>query len=130
MIIGFACSLGIDMGYNSNHHQDIASEQIFDNTIADCHDIPNSGTSDKQSDSSNSKDCCSDSVVKFLKLDKSASPLSNVDVSTPVLALVYRFRFQLELLQHLENTSLKTQLIRSDHPPQQDVRTAIQSFLI
>ena len=130
MLIGFACSLGVDMGYNTDHHQ-VASGKATDN-IPSCHmDNSDSGASKQQSELPGTKDCCSGGVIEFLKMDKNASSLSAVDVTTPVLLLAHRFSYQLELLQYFENTSLRShQLMRSDHPPQKDVRTAIHSFLI
>lgn len=128
MVIGFACSLGIDMGYNRNHHQYLASAKSV-HTAPACHVVAND-SSDSKSESSNN-DCCSDGVAKFLKLDKNAASLLNVDVSRPVVELVYQLNFHFELTSGFQHAYLRDhRLMRSDHPPQKDVRTAIQSFLI
>jgi len=138
-VMGFACSLGIDMGYNSNHHhnQTNSSELNSDNKLGDCHTeyFGDKGSSnlkdDEGSDSSNDQDCCSNEVVKFLKLDKNVSPSTTVDSSVPVLLMAVQFTYQIELLQYLKNNSPKAHhFVQSDHPPIPDIRIAIQSFLI
>lgn len=131
MVIGFLCSLGIDMGYNSNHHQGIEPEQVSGSFVPACHmAVSDSGSSNNQS--SNSNDCCSGGVVKFLKLDKTTSPTITVDLEkVPVILATYHVNYQPELLQYLGNTSRITHvLMRRDHRPQRDILTTIQSFLI
>ena len=132
MLLGFACSLGINMGYNRDHHHlNSVSEKSSNNLVTDCH-IAFSGddNSNEGSDSSNDKDCCSNGVVKFFKLDKNIST-TNVDLCSPLLLMVNQLTYQMELLQHLKNNEPAIHyFVQSDHPPLPDIRTAIQSFLI
>src|SRR6266496_5047599 len=78
VIVGFACAVGIDMGFNSHHH----NEEL---TIADNHshnhDKSHHQHNEADNDHHKSKDgkdnCCNDKVTKFTQLDKSVPQSSN-----------------------------------------------------
>jgi hypothetical protein len=137
-VMGFACSLGIDMGYNSKHHHKRAGtiEQNAGKTEGACHTAGNDvGTSkmqhDKRSNSSNEQDCCSHGVLKFLKLDKNVSPGVTSDIIAPVILLAVYFAYQIDLSLYLKNNANNNYyFIRTHHPPMPDIRIAIHSFLI
>ena len=137
MIMGFACSLGIDMGYNSKHHHKTAStiEQNAGKTEGACHtggnDERTSKQHDKRSNSSNEQDCCSHGVLKFLKLDKNVSPGTTSDIIAPVILVAIHFAYQIDLSEYLKNNANNTYYFtRTHHPPIPDIRIAIHSFLI
>ena len=134
MVLGFACSVGLDLGYNRNHHsQNAAAEHSpgKDKIAGNCHsDFSAGDSSSERSDSPNDTDCCSNGVVKFFKLDKNTSA-SNTDAGTPALWMVRQFTYQIELLQSVNDNSPRTHHFgRNDYPPLPDIRIAIQSFLI
>ena len=107
MLLGFACSLGINMGYNRDHHHlNSVSEKYSDNLVTDCHaDFSGDDNSNEGSDSSNDKDCCSNGVVKFFKLDKNIST-TNVELCSPLLLMVNHLLIRWTV-QHLKKTSLR-----------------------
>ena len=137
-VMGFACSLGIDMGYNSKHHhsQGNIGEQHAGKTVGTCHTRGNDeGISalqhDQGSDSSNDQDCCTHGVLKFLKLDKNVSPIATSDIIVPVLLLAFHFTYQIDLLEYLKsNANNNYYFTGTHHPPIPDIRIAIHSFLI
>ena len=132
MLLGFACSIGVNMGYNQNHHHfDVASDKYSGPTPGDCHNVVSrDANSGDTPDSSNDKDCCSHGVVKFFQLDKNTST-PNPDLLVPAQLIGNHRTYQMELLQYLQNSEPKTHhFVRSNHPPIHDIRTAIQSFLI
>ena len=138
-LLGFACSIGIDMGYNSKHHHNensVSEDQPY-KTSGNCHadysDEENvlTPTNDEESDSSKDHDCCSNGVLKFLTLDKKITPSTAVDLNTSVLLMAVQFAYQIDLLHYLKNNTARVHyFVRSDHPPIPDIRIAIQSFLI
>ena len=139
-VIGFACSIGMDMGFNSKHHHNdelteavvhihkdgkkhIHYEKKDTHSKAQHHDQGNDKRSEKQKD-----DCCNDKVQQLEQLDKSVPPSPNI--ICPV--------FSIGFFDVFYNVSLPTndivrnikQFVRSYHPPIPDIRIAIQSFLI
>ena len=64
MIIGFACAVGIDMWFNTHHHEET---EIMAHEGSHHHD-----EADKHHKSKDGKDnCCNDHVIKFSQVDKS-----------------------------------------------------------
>jgi len=72
-IAGFACSIGVDMGYNTKHHEKTSSHSHEKENNHDAvHKHTNSATYSGQSISeSKADDCCTTGVTDFIKLDKS-----------------------------------------------------------
>ena len=86
-VVGFACSIGVDMGFNSHHHSQGGGKQ-HEHADADHHDEHDGSNSHKHhhevasnyhSDienntvsfsSQNEENCCKDFVVGFNSLDK------------------------------------------------------------
>ena len=137
-VMGFACSLGIDMGYNSKHHHNQGNtvKQHSSKTVGTCHTRGNDeGFSELQhdqgSDSANDQDCCSHGVLKFLKLDKNISPSATSDIIGPLIMLDFRFTYQIDLTEYLKSNANNNYYFTSTHhSPIPDIRIAIHSFLI
>jgi len=71
-VAGFACSIGIDMGYNSNHHSKALSRTHTESySHTGKHKCTNKQQATKKTKTSDSHDCCSNEVAKFIQLDKS-----------------------------------------------------------
>lgn len=129
-LIGFACSIGIDMNFNASHHHDA---ELADN-VSHHHD-DNAGHHHKEADtdhhSKDAKDnCCKDKVVKIAQLDKSV-PQSLNNIIQPVFftAFVASF-FDIDISFASKDIPSVKYFVRSHHPPIQDIRIAIQSFQI
>ncbi len=128
-LIGFSCAIGMDMGFNINHHHDkeqTASMQMHSSVENHSHDeaINNHHSSKEGKDN-----CCNGGVLKFNQLDKSfPGSFNNIN---PVFLTTFLSSFYNSgvLFQSLETSAIKY-FVRSYHPPIPDIRVAIQSFQI
>ena len=136
-IIGFACAVGIDMGFNSTHHHDEEATEISVHVHADGkkhihHEAAKHHDEvDNDHHKSNGKDnCCNDKVIKFNEVDKSASHSLNASVN-PIFFTVFVSSFYTVNVLYTSyiNTSIKY-FVRSYHPPISNIRIEIQSFQI
>lgn len=141
-VVGFACSIGIDMGFNTKHHHDEATTEPAVHVHADGkkhvhhkevsgHHHQHKEVADNDHKSKGEKDnCCNDGVMKITQLDK-AVPQSVSIALHPIFftAFVSSFYYVDILYSSQVNTSIK-HFVRSYHPPISDIRIAIQSFLI
>lgn len=111
-ILGFACSIGVDMGYNSNHHHAAKKEHCTKSPL-------------KQE---NKKDCCKDQVYQFQKLDKSIPDVIHlVPPSFSTNSIIPSHDILLRTAFLVKEVRL---FVRSHHPPIPDIRIAIHSFQI
>ena len=135
-IIGFACAIGIDMGFNTTHHHDEEATEVSTHIHADGKKHIHNETGkhhEEAGDQHKSKgekgNCCHDKVIKISQLDKSV-PQSltavNPVFSTTFISSFYDFDI---LFAPQQNISIKY-FVRSYHPPIPDIRIAIQSFQI
>ena len=135
-IIGFACAIGIDMGFNAAHHHDEDAIEVSTHIHADgkkhIHHNETGKHHDEAGDQHKSKggkdDCCNDKVIKISQLDKSVPQLTAVN---PVFFTTFISSFYNPdiLFVSQQNISIKY-FVRSYHPPIPDIRIAIQSFQI
>ena len=122
MIIGFACAIGIDMFFNTSHHEET---EITAGEGSHHHD-----EADKDHKSKDSKDnCCNDQVIKFSRVDKSLSHgfagLSAIFFTT----LVSSF-YNIDILHTFKASANIKYFVLGYHPPIPDIRIAIRSFQI
>ena len=82
-LAGFACSIGVDMGYNSHHHEHGEMHHNHGHPTN-----PIDGVSVKFSDAGSKDDCCSNDVTQFSLLDKSVAA-NNLLVAAPVFLLPF-----------------------------------------
>ena len=137
-IVGFACAVGIDMGFNSTHHHD---EEVTE-TSAHVHagekkHIHHNEATKHQNEADNehhkSKDnkdnCCNDMVTQIAQFDKSV-PYS-LSVINPIFFITFVSLFyNSDILFSSQVTPSVKYFVRNYHPPIPDLRIAIQSFLI
>jgi len=142
-VVGFACAIGVDMGFNSKHHHEEESTDAVVHIHSDGkkhihhgkknthgHNKSHQHNQDKtHNDSKDGKDnCCNDQVLKFEQTDKSI-PHS--------LSIVHPL-FLIACLDVFYNVNLPSpglvkdikQFVRNYHPPIADIRIAIRSFQI
>ncbi len=117
-LLGFACSLGINLGYNAHHHQAKSSS-----TKGHC---PQHGNKQKQP--VNSDDCCSNSITHFHLSAKSIVPA--FVFSQPLCIIAEIFHIPGANTRYLNVVKDVRLYARNHHPPIADIRIAIQSFLI
>lgn len=138
-LIGFACAVGINMGFNSSDNHDEQATEINAETHADTKKDShqkakkhNDEQDSKQKQKSNNckGDCCNDKVIKFNDVDKSASHSLSPAIN-PVFFTTFIASFHSVSIFYTSfiSTSIKY-FVRSYHPPISDIRIAIQSFLI
>ena len=130
-LAGFACSVGVDMGYNSNHHK---NPKVPKHSHCKGHHKQKSnnvGTVALKDQSAPNDDCCSNDVAKFTLLDKSIVS-SFAALNAPIVLATLPDTFY----SARNNTSVGTlnkrfQLVRRScclHDI--DIRISIQSFQI
>jgi hypothetical protein len=141
-IVGFACSIGIDMGYNSSHHQhcpSYSSEKKHSHKSGHKH---SQGAGHNHSDehkhtkangtaNNTQDDCCADDVTKFIQLDKSVVK-TNLNLPVPTFMVAFTSIFIGPSLNgnHLLNSFGLLPVRRSCSIYDTDIRIAIQSFQI
>jgi ABC-type nickel/cobalt efflux system permease component RcnA len=122
MIIGFACAIGINMWFNTGHHE---KADIIAHEGSHHHD-----EADKDHKSKDSKDnCCNDHVIKFSRVDKSF-PQSFAGLNAIFfITLIFSF-YNIDVLHTSKGSASIKYFVRSHHPPIPDIRVAIHSFQI
>lgn len=141
-VVGFACSLGVDMGFNSKHlHAEKTTEAVVhihrdgkkhvhfeekENHQNKSH--PHAQDKDHHKTKEGKDNCCNDKVLRFEQLDKSVP--HSVTIIHPVFLVAFVDAFYIVALPSPGVTKDIKQFVRSYHPPIPDIRIAIQSFQI
>jgi hypothetical protein len=135
-IIGFACAVGLDMGFNSHHHRQEAveaavhvhsdgKEHHHNHKAKEHHD-----ESVRDNQHANDKDnCCNGGVIKFQQVDKNVA--ASFGLINPVFlnALLTSF-YNIDILSSNNRILAIKYFVRRHQPPIPDIRIAIQSFQI
>ncbi len=126
-IIGFACAVSMEMGFNSHHHE---SSALVDSENHHHDKSHHHDDADVQHKTNNDKDnCCNNEVMKFQKVDKALT--SSINIADPVFFATFLTSFyNLDILSSSNKISDIKYFVRSHHPPIPDIRIAIQSFQI
>jgi peptide subunit release factor RF-3 len=137
-IVVFACSLGMDMKFNSNHHHEKTASSVSHHHESDVEhhekkasNAPSHHQENQVNHHENDKDnCCKDEAVKFAKYDKLNSQASHTEIN-PIFfpALLTNF-YNLNILESGSNIYINKFVVLRHHPPIRDIRIAIQSFQI
>jgi hypothetical protein len=135
-VVGFACVLGVDMGFNSRHHHDEATEAIVHvhadgkkhprQREAGGHQHKHKGDNHKSKDDND--DCCNDNVTTFSQLDKAVPQPSAVN---PIFftAIISSF-YNIDILVASQVAKSTKYFVRGHHPPIANILIAIQRFQI
>ena len=131
--IGFACSVGIELGLNLTHHHDEETTRVSLHVHADGkkhqhHDKAVKHHNDSKTDSEKSG-CCNDNVIKFQNLDKSLTQNTIVVITVPVFAAILSSFFGVDIFKQVQVSEQKY-IFDCFHPPPQDIRILIQRFQI
>lgn len=138
IVLGLACSLGFNMGYNNNHHKDEVAQtpvhvhadgkkHLHNKAPDKSHHTGSVANHHDKEEGAKKDDCCSDEVVQFQKSDKCLH--AKIGVSMPVLVAAISVFWGIQIFETVPLPSLKY-TARYFHPPPPDIRTAIQSFQI
>jgi len=128
-VIGFACAVGLDMGFNTQHHN--CDETVILKTSHHYNTSYYNGeaNNDHQKSKDGKDNCCNDQVMKFSQLDKSVP--QSLNVINPIFFTAFVSTWYGIDVLNISNvhTSIKYS-VRSYHPPIPDIRIAIKSFQI
>ena len=126
-VIGFACAMGVDMGFNSKHHHD--DEETMETTVqakgAIHHHHDEAGN--HHDEDSEKGGCCNDKVIKFQDLDKNIA--QNAIITAPEFVAILSNFFGIDIFKPSLVSSQKY-ILRFFHPPPPDIRVLIRSFQI
>lgn len=134
-LVSFACAMGVEMGYNENHHQEVVVKTSLTHQHGDSHEHSdatkhqhsktNDASSEKKAD-----DCCKKEAKKFGQFDKIVSKVS-FDIHQPIFFISFiQSVYSFDLSAETKLINVKSNLYRSHHPPIPDKLIAFQSFLI
>lgn len=131
-IVGFACSVGLDMGFNSSHHQEektvIAHKGAYKHSDLLHED---KDMADNHHSSQKSKDnCCNDEAAKFAKVDKLTPQSFDFNIHPVFFTALLSTFYHDDVFPLNSHTPDNKYFVRSHHPPIPDIRKAIQSFQI
>lgn len=127
-VVGFACAMGMNMGFNTSHHDDEATEvHVHADGKEHHHEKPTHDHEKKHKEEKGG--CCNDSVIKFSQADKSV-PQSNSIVNPVFFTAFIATYFDIDITYHSQVSGSPKYFVRSYHPPIPDIRIAIQSFQI
>jgi len=154
-IMAFACSIGLDMGYNSNSHSKDFKQQLLhthgdgnkhvhpQETASHGKSVSHGHTANHHHNKSHAhadnkatkeqkgvKDnCCKERAREFQEIDKLIRGLSGVSYPAffATFDAVYRM---ITLLPYTNVVRDLKPFVRNNHPPIPDIRIAIQSFQI
>lgn len=137
-VIGFACVIGIDMGFNSSHHHSEKAAKSSEHVHADgkkhVHHHETSNHHDQAGyDHHKAKDgadnCCHDKVTQLAQLDKSV-PQTLTGFNPVFLTTLVSAYYNIDVFSTSQVSPDIKYFVRSYHPPIPDIRLAIQSFQI
>lgn len=133
-IIGFACAVGLDMGFNSHHHEEATKAIVHVHADGKKH-VHNKEAKEhhhekvKDHHKTNDKDdCCNEPVTKIVQQDKAIA--SSRTITTPIYTGFIMGFYSADALLSAGVDSHIRYFVRSHHPPIPDIRIAIQSFQI
>ena len=146
-IVGFACAVGVDMGFNTHHQH--TDKEVFEHSHSHHHDDSEQEAPENlniEADEhhhyneaeevqtgtgniSEKKDCCNDDVLKISQADK-AIPQVNVLINPVSFAAFFSSFYSRDTVFLSQATPNKKYFVRGHHPPISNIRIAIQSFQI
>lgn len=131
-LVGFACAVGVDMSFNSSHHDEEAIE-VHVHTDGTKHEHNNEPVKQHHDEKGISKkdkdDCCNDDVLKFQNLDKNLNQNAKTAIDVPVFVAIISNFLGIDIFK-ITKTYPPKYKTRFFYPPPPDIRIAIQSFQI
>lgn len=135
-LVGFACSIGLNINLNSRHqdHESHEASAVSIHVHADGKKHEHHNKSKKnhhapKKEDSQAGSCCSDKVVKFHSLDKCVVQSATATKYSPIFESITTFLSRINILK---STLCERQkyIARFSLPPPPDIRILIQSFQI
>ncbi len=133
-VVGFACSVGLDMGFNSNHHEESTEGVVHVHSDGKKHIHYEKKQDHKHEKSGHHKsksgrdNCCNDQVLKVQQIDKSVPGFWNVAHLSFTSIFVSSINYDVFCPPGIAK-DIK-QFVRSYHPPISNIYIEVQSFRI
>lgn len=125
-VVGFACAMGVDMGFNTEHHNNESKPTVHVHKDGKAHQHNKKTEKDNHNKKGN---CCNDQVLKFQNLDKTLKQSTKSLAVAPDYSIKISAVYGLEIYKASSKPTLKY-IIPLSHPPPPDIRVLIQSFQI
>lgn len=125
MVVGFACAVGLDMGFNTIHHHPDEATALHMEGSKHHHEKHEH----KESEKSEKDNCCNGHVLKIVQEDKAvpqAAKLVNPVFFTAFDVVYYNSNSNC----HSQSHTFNKYFVLGHHPPIPDIRIAIRSFQI
>lgn len=123
IVVGFACSVGLDMGFNAHRHHD---EETTTTSVTEHH---HEKAGHKHSNKKGKDDCCNDKVLKISQTDK-AIPQTTKHLNPVFFTSFVATYSNINLLCPSQVTLAKKYFELGYDPPGSQIRIFIQSFQI
>ena len=129
-VVGFACAMGVNMGFNGHHHDEEATAvSVHIHADGKKHHHDNRTNNHQHSSKKGKGNCCNNEVAKFSQVDKSIPP-SNTNINPLFFTLFVSSIFDFSVSCTSQVNASSKYFARNYHPPIPDIRIAIQSFQI
>lgn len=128
-VVGFACAMGVDMGFNTTYHHDEEATEVHVHSNGEKHEHHDKSANNHHDEQNEKGGCCNDSVIKLSQTEKSV-PQSNSIISPVFFTTFITTYYNIDILYPSQVTASVKHFVRSYHPPIPDIRIAIQSFQI
>lgn len=126
-VVGFACAIGIDLGYNTYHHMDEEAMEMSHHS--DVEDHHHEKKEHKHPKNGPEDDCCKDIVLKIVKADKAVPQVAKL--LSPVFFTAFVAVYSnINISYPSQINTFNKYYVLGHHPPIPDIRIAIQSFQI
>lgn len=131
-IMGFACSIGMDMGFNTGHHQPGSNAKVHIHADGKKHVHQSKSTHQHQAGNKGKKEkggCCNDVVIKFSQTDKSV-PQTGAALHPVFFTTFAASWYAFDIFYPSQTTGCVRYFVRGHHPPIPDICIAVQRFQI
>jgi len=127
-VVGFACAVGVDMSFNTSHHEE-EERAIAVHVHAGGKKHHHEEAEHKHKHNDKKDDCCSDKVVKLSQADKAVPQAAKI-VSPVFFTAFVAVYYNIDISYPSQVNTFNKYYVRGHHPPIPDIRIAIQSFQI
>lgn len=128
-VVGFACAMGLDMGFNNTHHHEEETIKVHVHGNGKKHEHHKKSANHQHTENKEKDGCCNNSAVTFSQTDKSVPPPGTI-ISPVFFTSFIASCFSIDILYTSPALESTRYFVRNYHPPIPDIRIAIQSFQI
>ena len=133
-VVGFACSIGLDIGFKSSHHKEestVPSVHIHGDGKKHEHhkEAAKQHQEEKKTPKKEKDGCCNDDVLKFQNLDKNLNQNTKTAIDVPALAAILSTILDIDILK-ASVTGPQLPAVRYLFPPPPNLLISIHRFQI